>query len=171
MNFLFPVFAEILWNWVHSVHLFQLSFRFRNFINTAVILPYKISQRPSNWEISYSQTIFNEIWVQVFFKGYSLLHSPPRVRLPSTIGSLWPSDAIWRQGSRSTLVQVMTCCLTATSHYLNQCWLIIGEVHWHSSQGIILRRCEDTNQLNEIENCSFKMIAMSHRGQWVNYVG
>ena len=41
------------------------------------------------------------------------------------LNSLWPSDAIWRQGSRSTLVQVMTCCLTAPSHYLNQCWLII----------------------------------------------
>ena len=32
--------------------------------------------------------------------------------------SLWPSDAIWRPGSRSTLVQVIACCLTAPSHYL-----------------------------------------------------
>ena len=38
--------------------------------------------------------------------------------------SLWPSDAIWRQRSGSTLAQVMSCCLTAPSHYLNQCWLI-----------------------------------------------
>ena len=37
--------------------------------------------------------------------------------------SLWPSDAIWWQ-SGSTLAQVMACCLTAPSHYLNQCWLI-----------------------------------------------
>ena len=29
-----------------------------------------------------------------------------------------------RQGSRSTLAQVMACCLMAPSHYLNQCWLI-----------------------------------------------
>ena len=41
------------------------------------------------------------------------------------INSLWPSDAIWRQRFRSTLAQVMACCLTAPSHYLNQCWLII----------------------------------------------
>ena len=34
----------------------------------------------------------------------------------------WPSDAIWRQRSGSTLAQVMACCLTAPSHYLNQCW-------------------------------------------------
>ena len=34
--------------------------------------------------------------------------------------SLWSSDIIWRQGSRSTLARVMACCLTAPSHYLNQ---------------------------------------------------
>ena len=44
--------------------------------------------------------------------------------------SLWPNDAIWRQGSRSTLVHVMACCLMAASHYLNQCWLIITKVQW-----------------------------------------
>ena len=37
--------------------------------------------------------------------------------------------------SRWTLAQVMVCCLTAPSHYLNQCWLIINKIHWHSSQG------------------------------------
>ena len=46
--------------------------------------------------------------------------------------SLWPIDAIWRQRSGSTLARVMACCLTAPSHYLNQCWLIISEVQWHS---------------------------------------
>ena len=39
------------------------------------------------------------------------------------VDSLWPSDTIWRRRSRSALVQVMACCLTAPSHYLNQCWL------------------------------------------------
>ena len=33
--------------------------------------------------------------------------------------SLWPSDTTWRQRSGSTLAQVMACCLTAPSHYLN----------------------------------------------------
>ena len=59
--------------------------------------------------------------------------------------SLGSSDAIWRWRSWSTLVQVMSCCLTTPSHYLNQCWLIISKVLWHSSMGIILRS-EDTNQ-------------------------
>ena len=53
----------------------------------------------------------------------------------SCINSLWPRDAIWRQGSRSTLVQVMACCLMAPSQYLNQCWLIITKVQWCSSEG------------------------------------
>ena len=49
------------------------------------------------------------------------------------INSFWPSDAIWRHRSGSTLAQVMACCLTAPSHYLNQCWLIISKVQWRSS--------------------------------------
>ena len=51
------------------------------------------------------------------------------------LNSLWPSDAIWRHRSRLTLAQVMACCLTAPSHYLNQCWLIITKVQWCSSEG------------------------------------
>ena len=50
------------------------------------------------------------------------------------INSLWPSDAIWWQRSGSTLAQVMACCLTAPSHNLNQCWLIISKLQWHSSE-------------------------------------
>ena len=42
------------------------------------------------------------------------------------VSIVWPSDTIWWQRSRSTLAQVMACCLTAPSHHLNQCWLIIS---------------------------------------------
>ena len=66
----------------------------------------------------------------------------PRV----SFNSLRLSDAIRPQGTESTLAQVMACCLTAPSHYLNQCWLIISKVLWHSSKGIIMRRSQDTNQ-------------------------
>ena len=38
------------------------------------------------------------------------------------------SDVIWRQVSRSTLTQVMACCLMAPSHFLNQCWVSICKV-------------------------------------------
>ena len=32
----------------------------------------------------------------------------------------------------STLAQVMPCCLMTPSHYLNQCWLTMRSVFWHS---------------------------------------
>ena len=53
-------------------------------------------------------------------------------KLITYTNSLWPSDVIWRQGSRSTMARVMACCLMAPSHYLNQCWLMISEVLWYS---------------------------------------
>ena len=40
------------------------------------------------------------------------------------VNSLWHSDTIWQLRSGSTLAQLMVCCLTAPSHYMNQCWLI-----------------------------------------------
>ena len=48
--------------------------------------------------------------------------------------SLRPSDAIWLQRSQSPLAQVMACCLTAPSHYLNQCWLLSSQILWHLSE-------------------------------------
>ena len=36
----------------------------------------------------------------------------------SCFNSLWPSDTIRGQGTKSTLAQVMACCLTAPSHYM-----------------------------------------------------
>ena len=43
---------------------------------------------------------------------------------------MWPSIAMWRYGSRSTLAQAMAFCLMTPSHYMNQCWLHISEVSW-----------------------------------------
>ena len=73
--------------------------------------------------------------------------SVPRLSIHAAdgINPLWPSDAIWRHRSRSPLVQVMACCLTAPSHYMNQCWFIIIKALCHLSEGIIMRS-EDTNQ-------------------------
>ena len=61
--------------------------------------------------------------VECFFNKMHIIH----------FNSLWPDDAIWRHRSGSTLAQVMACCLTAPSHYLNQSWLIISKVLCHSS--------------------------------------
>ena len=70
----------------------------------------------------------------------------------TVFNSLGPSDALWRQRSGSTLAQVMACCLTAPIHYLNQCWLIISNVQWHSSKGKFTR---DTSAIN---HCKIKYL-------------
>ena len=53
--------------------------------------------------------------------------------------------------SGSPLAQVMACCLTAPSHYLNQCWLIISKVEWYSSKGKFTRDTLAINYWNYLE--------------------
>ena len=74
-------------------------------------------QHSMKFESKYS------LWGKFIWK-YHLQDSRLLLRL-QRVNSLWPSDAIWWQRSGSTLAQVMTCCLMAPSHYLNQCWLVM----------------------------------------------
>ena len=82
--------------------------------------------------------------------------------------SLRPSEAIWQHRSWSTLPQVMGCCLMATSHYVNQCWLIISDylAGFHRravSQWVPkLFSCVMCNEFD-----TFKVTVTSPRGQWV----
>ena len=62
------------------------------------------------------------------------MHNTVYIYMYLSIDSLAPSDFIWQHRTLSTLVQVMACCLTAPSHNLNQCWLIIKGVLWHSPE-------------------------------------
>ena len=69
--------------------------------------------------------------------------------------------------SGSTLAQVMACCLMAPSHYLNQCWLMISDVLWHSPDSNFTK-----NKILIVE-MSWKFTKIetgvkSPRGQWVN---
>ena len=83
--------------------------------------------------------------------------------------SFWSSDAIWRHRSGSTLTQVMACCLTvltAPSHYLNQCWLVISEVPWHSPESKF-RGAQAIGLHMKIT--LQKLLLPSPRGQWVKY--
>ena len=82
--------------------------------------------------------------------------------------SSWPSDTIWQQGSGSILAQVMACCLTAPCHYLNQCWLIISEVMWHSPEGNSTVNAQDIYPWYEFEYCKFNITVTFPIGQWVN---
>ena len=53
--------------------------------------------------------------------------------------SLRYGDVILRHRTGSTLARVMARCLTAPSRYLNQCWLTISKVQWHSSESDFTR--------------------------------
>ena len=87
---------------------------------------------------SHAQVLKYEIWclrIELSRKGEFTFLRPEqsdslvgRWHIHMNVNSLRPSDTIWRQRSGSTLVQVMACCLTAPSHYLNHCWLIISKV-------------------------------------------
>ena len=85
----------------------------------------------------------------------------------SLVNSLWPSDTVWLHRSGSTLAQVMACCLMAPSHYLNQCWLMISEVLWHSPDSNFTENTWDIYCLNEFEISLFETVVKSPRGQWV----
>ena len=85
-----------------------------------------------------------------------------------SFNSLRPSDAIWRQWSWTTLAQVMACCLTAPSHYLNQCWLFIRGVLWHTSESSFAGIAQGIDSGYEFEKDILKNIFKSPRGQWVN---
>ena len=68
----------------------------------------------------------------------------PNTILKSTLGlnSLWPNHTIKHLRSWSMQIQAMASCMTAPSHYLKQCGLIIkliNNVPWHLSQWIIIK--------------------------------
>ena len=48
-------------------------------------------------------------------------------------------DNLKHKSSWSTLVHVMVCCLTAASHYLNQCWRIVNWTHRNHFSEIVIK--------------------------------
>ena len=77
---------------------------------------------------------------------------------------LWPSDAIWRRISWSTLVQVMAWCLMAPSHCLNQCWLVINDVLWYSSEIKFTAHIQAHGGTTEEGNCSYLLPRAAEAG-------
>ena len=106
--------------WSYFIHLV------RNFSEIWIKMKQFLSRKCSWNGASIMTAIFSGLNVLIMFSDN---------KYSWCINSLWPSEAIWWQGSRSTLVHIMACCLKAPSHYLNQCWLIITKVQWCSSEG------------------------------------
>ena len=87
------------------------------------------------------------------------------VSLNKIVCMLTPSDAIWQHSFGSTLAQVMACCLTAPSHYLNQCWVVIKDVLLHSHGSNFTRSAHELNQPRTI---SQEMLKISLTYQWLD---
>ena len=58
------------------------------------------------------------------------------------------------------LTQVMACCLTALSHYLHQCWVLISEVLWHSPKSNFRANARASVLYGEFENHTFKFVPL-----------
>ena len=86
----------------------------------------------------------------------------------STICWLTPFGLViqW-QRSGSTLPQVRAWCWSATSHYLNQCWLTIKGVLWHSHESNFTRSAHDLNPKHVFIDYMSQITTTSPRGQWV----
>ena len=74
---------------------------------------------------------------------------------------------LWWHRSGSTLAYVMVCCLTTPRHFLNQCWLIITKVKWHSSDISFTRDATAINHWNQFENYFYESSFKSPTGHWV----
>ena len=61
----------------------------------------------------------------------------------------------------------MACCLTAPSHYINQCWPNINKVQWHASEHNCTRNNSAPNHYNYLKNVLPKISFKSPRRQWV----
>ena len=79
-----------------------------------------------------------------------------------------PSDTMCWHISKSTFAQMKAWCLTASSHYLNQCWLIISGVLWLAAESNFTGSAQEFNLWYELEYYAFKIIAISPKAQWVN---
>ena len=76
-------------------------------------------------------------------------HIQLQILLLNVINSLGPSDAILWHKTGTRLAQVMACCLTAPSHYLNQ--FDLSSVR---SSDILLSECNFTVGISAINHCN-----------------
>ena len=105
------------------------------------------------------------LWSKHFF------HGKPKHARTVMINWLWPTDAIWRHRTGSTLAQVMAWYLTTPSHNLNQeCWLIkCVELEWLSKHWGLDKRWAIFKCifLTQIENVPYLPIQNSFSIPWV----
>ena len=87
---------------------------------------------------------------------FNLLAHDPSTEVPRWIGER--IDATWQHRPGSTLAQIMVCCLTSPSHYMNQYWLFVKGVVWHSAESNFIRHAHALNPSNVSGDCILKSL-------------
>ena len=143
----------------------QITQSYRNIVNYVVIFFPADGPAPPGARapaVMVMTTLWSHIYIYIIYMTVTWrLRTTPRVRVVFHVynaklcsfllfNSLWPSDAIWQQRSGSTLAQVMAYCLTAPSHYLNQCLLIIIWSLVIFTVGQFYKRCLNHQSLKSI---------------------
>ena len=74
---------------------------------------------------------------------------------------LWLSDVILRNRYWPTLAQIMARCLTAPSHHMNHCWLIMKAVLWNVAEDNFTKTVPDIIRFKTFEKLKFENTAIS----------
>ena len=77
---------------------------------------------------------------------------------------------IWWHWFGSTLPHIMDWCLTAPSHHLNKCWLIIQGVMCHSPEHKFYKKCSRKYSYHMFGNSTFKITTTSPKTDELNQV-
>ena len=111
-------------------------------------------KRPYRYEVLYTTDVESVVY-GIVYVGISVTCLKP---------FLWLSDVIWRYTYDSTLAQEMACCLTAQSHHLSLCGLVLGEVLLHSTEGNSTENAQYVCSWYEFETYEFRIGAPSPSG-------
>ena len=58
----------------------------------------------------------------------------------------------------------MACCLMSPNHYLNNYWLILSKILWHSPESNFSWKAQEIFRSHEFENYWFKIISVASSG-------
>ena len=116
--------------WCRTVHEKSSLFQFVCFPSGFIWIPHFYVSSRNLHCVMYTE-IMNKIYPHAKLTKCNKMLI---VCMNTGVNSLRTSDAIWRNKSGSTSAQVMACCLTAPTHYLNQCWLQSRQVAFTRGQ-------------------------------------
>ena len=164
---------------VISLHFVCICFKFHHYVFYMLYI-HKLVLIMNTWFDSLVRGYdlqLNEPWWTLVHIMVCCLFPPSHYLNPCWIFNAGISAAFtWRQVQRTAVdinhvlenytfnINSEWRMALAWSHYLNQCWLYMGEVLWHSTQTDFKESAHVTVLHNEFENDTFEIIATSPRG-------